>query len=103
VDFTDLLGFWGEIWPARGGWGEKMRKKVEKCVKKSKKSEKFTNKPCKWDPYFYGPGLYFLNIAVPMTPAYKLILSLTSPCQTATMQASIGVYSGFPPKARFEL
>ena len=30
VDFSDLCGFWGEIWPARGGWSEKMHKNVRK-------------------------------------------------------------------------
>ncbi len=33
TDFADLHGFWGEIWPARGGWGEKMRKNVRKKAK----------------------------------------------------------------------
>jgi hypothetical protein len=30
---SHLHGFWGEIWPARGGWGEKMRKNVRKKTK----------------------------------------------------------------------
>jgi hypothetical protein len=37
MDFTDLHGFWGEIWPARGGWGEKMRKNVRKKTKYAQK------------------------------------------------------------------
>ncbi len=39
MDFTDFRGFWGEIWPARGGWGEKMRKNVRK---KTKNAHKYT-------------------------------------------------------------
>jgi len=34
MDFIDLHGFWGEIWPARGGWGEKIRKNVRKKTEK---------------------------------------------------------------------
>jgi hypothetical protein len=37
VDFADLYGFWGEIWLARGGWGEKMRKNVRKKTKNARK------------------------------------------------------------------
>jgi hypothetical protein len=37
VDFTDLHGFWGGIWPARGGRGEKMRKNVRKKTKYARK------------------------------------------------------------------
>jgi hypothetical protein len=37
VDFTDLYGFWGGIWPARGGGGEKMRKNVRKKTKYARK------------------------------------------------------------------
>jgi hypothetical protein len=44
VDFTDLYGFWGEIWPARGGWGEKMRKNVRKKTKYVRKCAQMRTK-----------------------------------------------------------
>jgi len=34
MDFADLHGFWGEIWSARGGWGEKMRTNILGRTKK---------------------------------------------------------------------
>jgi hypothetical protein len=49
---SHLHGFGGGIWPARGGWGEKMRKNVRK------KTKKFTNMRKKLhERYLAGPKM----------------------------------------------
>ena len=44
LDFTNLHWFWGEIWAARGGWGEKMRKNVRKKTKYAHKCAQMRTK-----------------------------------------------------------
>ena len=52
---SHLHGFWGGIWPARGGWGEKMRKNVRKKTKNAHKCAQMRTKDtwqdqkeCRW-------------------------------------------------------